>query len=593
MLCAGLLWGATVNVVRAGAAEPTQLQSTVTSATLSSGNFSTWLSRPTTVTLVAPSWATATKYHFGTAAETSYVQPIGLRTEGKTTLYFQSSSAESIEPLQTLEVWLDFTAPTQPGDMIFSQPEFDGFSYSFGPAKDTLSGISSYEITVPSEAGSSTFATQTVTGTAGRISHLTPGTYEISYAAKDFAGNMSSPQTRTVMVGLAKPTLTYQIADPEMAERIAQGAWITTGVDVRLNASLTSEAPTSTLKMQTISGSLETTDVARNNYSAIPLTITEQGMGKVSLSATDLYGNNSDETSFTLKVDRIAPSDPSLVVAHVKKAISDASQLNMNLSWEPSYDAASGVDYYRVTAQRKGDGFAGASTITTDDPRAVLTNVQKGEYVITVRAFDKAGLSSNIVQIEKSVSDTADVVAPTKSPTSGTTHSTPPSQDSSKASSTSSDTSKDGSSSNSVGSEAEIDEVAATDNDSATIAGNEEGAVPSEMARALSGAASLAKSPDSVWEKILDFLRNEWLIWVPALLALIAAIVLTVALVRRKKSPDAADALEQTREFESLDDQDRFLNVGGVEETKETAQPSSEPLSQLSDQAGQYFTINS
>ena len=88
----------------ARAAQGTQLESDVTSATISAGTFSSWLSQPVTVTLQAPSWASATQYHFGGENFLPYTQSLRISAEGKTTLYFQSSSTGSIEPLQTAEV---------------------------------------------------------------------------------------------------------------------------------------------------------------------------------------------------------------------------------------------------------------------------------------------------------------------------------------------------------------------------------------------------------------------------------------------------------------------------------------------------------
>lgn len=584
-LCACALAGvvfladSTSSIDRAYAAGETQLQSTVTSATLSSGNFSTWLSQPTTVSLEVPGWADATKYRFGSAGFATYDGPLEMTAEGKTSLYFQSSSAESIEPLQTVELWLDFTAPTQPGETVFSQPESDGFAYSFGPSRDALSGVGSYEVTLTSSATSSTVTTQTVSNTSGHISKLAPGTYDLTYAAKDLAGNISEPQTRQVMVGIPKPVLTYSLSDPDYAEKIAQGKWITTGVDVRLNAAIASEAPTTTLKMKTISGSLETTDVARENYGSIPLTLTEQGAGKVVLSATDIYGNNSQETSFTLKVDRIAPSAPSLVTAATSKAVSDDTKTNLVLTWGPSYDAASGIDFYRVNVERSGAGFAGATTIDTKKLKTVITDVEKGDYLITVQAFDKAGLASEEVHIAKGVG----AVSASKTPSSVT-----PSAHTVETVVVKEEGSADSS-------DAKVEEMPSSQSSDADAAiidetGDENYAKSTPLSNATT--AALVEKEPSLWQKLVDFVRYEWVIWLPIVLSIIAVILLIVAIMRHNRTPDAADGLSQTAADASAQIGADGLSHADFEQ-KETAQPSSMRSSQLSDQADHYFTINS
>lgn len=565
-----LLASAVISPAYAG--EEANLESEVTSATLSEGNFSTWLSRPVTVTLNAPAWATSTKYHFGNGSFKTYGAPFAVTSEGKTTIYFQSTGAQSVESLQTAELWLDFKAPSTPGPIVFSEPKADGFAYNFGPSKDALSGIGSYEVTLTSMTASSTVATQSVSGTSGHLAKLSAGTYAFEYAARDLAGNTSEPQRSEVMVGLARPIITYTVDDPLIAQNIAAGEWVTTGVDVRLTAQISSQAPTATLKIGTLAGSVQTTDVAQNNYARIPLILNEQGAGNVTLSTTDLYGNESETTSIALKIDRTAPSAPTLVKATTARSLTDASRQNLGVSWEPSYDAASGIDFYRVTAAKKDAGFAGISTIDTTQKQAVFVGAESGTYDITVQAFDKAGLSSAPVKISRTItlgaaasSNTQSSSNTNKTSTTYITKETPTEEDLAGDIVDKGTSLQDGKSEDIVVGEDVSGNGSSPDGDNGAI---------DAMARTLGSAKTTAEQ--TIPEKIGTFLKNEWQIWVPALIALIALVILIVALIRRR-SPDAGDGLEQTREFESLSLDD-----------EKTAQPQE----QSGDQAAQYFQIN-
>lgn len=573
LFCALTIFG---SVHPAVAAQRTNLENDVTTAALSDGNFSSWLSHPVTVTLKAPTWADATKYHFGEGDFTQYFQPLAINKEGKTTLFFQSSSADSIEPLQTAEIWLDFKAPSIPGDVVYSRPQNDGFSYNFGPSKDFLSGVGSYEITVISVATSSTVTTETVTGTSGSVSKLSAGTYDFSYAARDLAGNLSQSHQSQVMVGLDKPVITYVFDDPQVAQKAAQGDWITQGVDVRLTASIASEAPTSTLKLQTISGSLTTTDVAQVNYSSIPLIISEEGEGRVAIGVTDLYGNESTESSCTLKVDRTAPSTPTFLSVNTATAVSDSTKRNLSVAWTPSYDAASGLNCYRITLARHGDGFSGITQKDATIPYDVFTDVEPGIYDITIQAFDKAGLASSASTITKVVSVPA---ASTSSQSSGS---------GSAASAGSSSASSDDAS---VADDADAqNDTLVADNTGVetTDAAIDEDASGADLLGSLGaskhgGSEVSARTP---WEKFLDYLKNEWMIWVPSLLGLIILVIALVYLVRNRK-----------KEIPPLDpsgrDDESFSDTLGVSEFEELHEPTQKLTAQPeTDQTVNYFKIN-
>ncbi len=557
----------------ARAAQGTQLESDVTSATISAGTFSSWLSQPVTVTLQAPSWASATQYHFGGGNFLPYSQPLRVSTEGKTTLYFQSSSTGSIEPLQTAEVWLDFKAPTMPGDVVYSKPQSDGFSYNFGPSKDFLSGVESYDVTVTSVATSSTVLAETVASTSGSVSTLSAGTYDFTYVARDYAGNISLPRQSQVMVGLDKPVITYAFDDPEVSTKVAQGAWITEGIDVGLTASIASEAPTSTIRLKTLSGSLTTTDVAQTRYSSVPLKILDEGQGKVTLGVTDLFGNESEEASFTLKVDRTAPPSPVFLGVKTATAVSDATKRNLVVSWSPVSDAASGIDYYCVIIARRGDGFAGITQHNVSASNTVFADVEPGTYDITLQAFDRAGLASSVSTISKRVTLVSRAEA--------------------AAGSESNNSSSDGSDDSASSDDSDETDSATLVADSATAGTS---AVDADSSSDNDGEDELLsayeasrdnEATQSFWEKAVAYLKNEWMIWVPILLGLIALAIVIVFLVKhrgQKNSPHEPTSPEEDS-FATFLDLPSDSSSTSAPTQKLTAQP-------VSDQAVNYFKIN-
>lgn len=536
-LLIGILWALVVCAQPAYAA-PTNLESDVTSATLDYGAFSQWVSQPVTVTLKVPAWASKTMYHFGTGEERTYTEPIGISREGKTVLYFQSSSSSSVEPLQTQQVWLDFTPPTMPGEALFSEPKSNGFTFGFKEAHDALSGVASYEVTVTSVDRPSAVTTQTLMSTSGTVSKLTPGSYTLTYAAKDLAGNISSERSALAMVGIAAPRLTYTFDEPDVAAKVKAGSWITTGVDVRLTARIESQAPTTTVSMQTISGSVETTDVAQRNYAAIPLIINQQGQGNVTLSASDMYGNNSSESSFPIKIDRIAPTPVSLLMARVENAVSDGSKKNLVVDWNPSTDAASGVDYYKVTVQRLDAGFAGVTEKLVDDTSLVMTDIPAGSYRVSVQAFDKAGLSSALTEVSRSVSTSSSqasgavTAAKTPASTTNTTNTT------TNNTTTANTTNNAAPSAPQTAAQGKISGVESTASAASAGAGGATGK-PADETSILAERKSLGANDSAktlpLGKRLRNFLKNEWQIWVPALLALIALIALIVHLIRARR----------------------------------------------------------
>lgn len=370
-----------------------KLASTYTSATLSTGDFSSWISTATTVTLVAPEWATGTTVRIDRGEEQPYTGPIALTTQGKHTLYFQSSGGSQTEPLQTAEVWIDSQAPTMPGSVRFRDPISTGFGYAFGPSRDAVSDVIGYDIVVRNPVTTAVVATDTLVGTSGLFSQLASGTYDLEIIARDGAGNVSLPRKTTAMVGLARPQLSLSTDDTATREIIAARGWVTKGVGIAMTAELSSQAPSMTVTLRNQMGTVTTTDVAQADYGKLALMISSEGAGTIELAATDCYGNKARAIDLPLKVDRTPPPMPTTIV-------SQASSLDTNntrdvlFKWSDSIDAVSGLGHYTLTLTRADGTFPQSASIETSSSQYTINNIAAGTYDVVLTATDVAGLTS-------------------------------------------------------------------------------------------------------------------------------------------------------------------------------------------------------
>ncbi|MBK5210995.1 MAG: hypothetical protein JJE36_01510 [Coriobacteriia bacterium] len=520
-------------------------ESDITSATLSSGDgFSTWIAQPTTVTLQTPSWATTTTYRLDDGNDSNYVTPIAFNSEGKHSLYYQSTSDRQVETLQAQEVWIDFTPPSMPGKVVFSEPASDGFSCAFGESTDAVSGIKSYEVTVTPE-GDETAATfsKEFDGPNGVVTGLKAGRYVLGITAVDFAGNRSTTQTMPVAVGLPAPILTCKFDDSNVANDVALGKWITSDAGVRMIVSIESSAPAVTLKNTTLAGSLETTEATQTSYGAIPLAFIDEGSGKVVISATDMYGNDSIETSFTLNIDHTPPSRVSIVKASVEPAVSDSSQKNLKISWQSSGDAVSGVKGYHIRIVRKDSGFSGTREIFVMGANYTATDVEDGTYAVTVTAEDNAGLIGTGVTVQSSFgrNDVAENSSGASAGASASSTKKDSSSDSSGGGASASSTKKDSSSGASAGASASSTKkdsisdsfgvgtsASSTKNESSS---DSSGGGASASAKASAGIAGRIATTTqammkAMWDALPQSLTKDWRLWIIGALGFLLAVSL-------------------------------------------------------------------
>jgi len=512
-------------------------ESDITSSTLSSGDgFSTWIAQPTAVTLQAPSWATATTYRLDDGADSLYVAPIGLNTEGKHSLYYQSTSDRQVETLQAKEVWIDFTPPSTPGKVVFSEPTSDGFSFALGESKDAVSGVKSYDVTVtPESDGTAAAFEKEFDDSNGTVTGLRAGRYRLDIAAVDFAGNRSATKSLPVDVGLAAPKFVCRFDDSNVANDVALGKWITSAAGVRMTVSVESSAPAVTLKNTTLSGSLETTEATQTSYSSIPLAFTDEGSGKVVISATDIYGNDSKETSLTLAIDRTPPSRVGIVKATVEQAVSDSSKKNLKVSWQSSSDAVSGVKGYHIRIVSKDSGFSGVRETFVTGTSYTVPDVEDGTYAVTVAAEDNAGLIGSGIVVRSNFGQN-DIIDNASASSNGV-----------NISSTDNDRNSDSSDASST---------ALSDSDGAVSGGDGSNSSGTEVFGAVAGAAATTQATSkTMWDAFRQSLKNDWRLWIIGALGLLLLVSLTAYYLvskrraAREEMPQPASSPTSTEAF--------------------------------------------
>jgi hypothetical protein len=289
------------------------------------------------------------------------------------------------------------------------------------------------------------------------------------------------------------------------------------------------------LKNTTLSGSLETTEAAPTSYGSIPLAFTDEGSGKVVISATDIYGNDSKETSFMLKVDRTPPNRVDIVKATVEPAISDSSKNNLNISWQNSDDAVSGVKGYRIRIVSKDSGFSGVREMFVTGTSYTVTDVGDGTYAVTVSAEDNAGLigSGTTVQSNSGRDDIADNGSASSNGANVSSTGNDRDSDSPDASSTAL-SSSDGAASDGVG----------TKSSGTGVLGAVAGAT-----------ATTQTTAKTMWDAFRQSLTSDWRLWIIGvlgsllLISLVAYYLVSRRSAVREEMPQPASSPTSTEAF--------------------------------------------
>jgi len=112
-----------------------------------------------------------------------------------------------------------------------------------------------------------------------------------------------------------------------------------------------------------------------------PFVVTRQGALDVAFYSVDELGGQETTRAATLNIDTEPPTQPTMLSATV-------TQNSATVTWVPSIDLSSGVDYYEV---RRDGSVVGTSTI----PSVTLTDLPpETPTAVTVRAVDVAGNES-------------------------------------------------------------------------------------------------------------------------------------------------------------------------------------------------------
>jgi hypothetical protein len=299
--------------------------------------------------------------------------------EGPTSLRFRAvDGAGNVSAWTTGDVWLDRTPPTDPSLSGGSLSWLSQASSTVSAAGSTDggSGVSGYEFETSTDAGS----TWSAPSAGPSLAVTAEGETLVRVRAIDVAGLASAWVSATVRLDRTAPTA------PSLSGSSA--AWQNVA-SVTLGASGSSDAGGSGLAHI----EYETSTDGGTTWSSSPTTgasavVSAEGDTRVRFRAVDGAGNASTWVQGTARIDRTAPSDPT--VAGGSLLWSSAASASIGASG--SSDAGSGIAGYEYqTSTNAGSSWSGSTS------GAGATVSAQGETLVRFRAVDNAGLASNWV----------------------------------------------------------------------------------------------------------------------------------------------------------------------------------------------------
>ncbi|APU14590.1 OmpL47-type beta-barrel domain-containing protein [Actinoalloteichus fjordicus] len=264
-----------------GGGEDTTAPVTTASTTPSEpdGQEGWYTTSPVQITLEATDDASdvaTTEYRIGDGDWTTYEEPITLTDDGTHTVDYRSTdTAGNTEDTQTLDIALDTTAPTTEATF----PDSSDGGWHDGEVTVALAGTdegSGVARTEWSLDGGDWTAYEEPVSVSGE------GPHSLLYRTVDVAGNVEDEKAATILIDPTAPTL--------VVAGVADGRVYGDATDLVLHW----QAEDNTSGLDSVIGTLNDEDIDSGNYVALyqlPL-----GMQELSVTATDLAGNTTEQT---------------------------------------------------------------------------------------------------------------------------------------------------------------------------------------------------------------------------------------------------------------------------------------------------------
>jgi predicted CXXCH cytochrome family protein len=319
-----------------------------------------------------PCWG---HYSWDGGAEATYTAAIALPSDGVHALSYYSvdqADATNVEtPAQTMTIRQDTAAPSPPTTVVPQSVDTTTIVVDWTLGSDATSGMDHYALYVDGVFLRDVDTTSAVvTGlTASRL-------YSFAVVSVDVAGNESAQTAPVYAATSAAPPLITAAASSPAAPDGSNGWYVTTPT---VTFSVTPPVAADTryawdaLALATATG---------------PIAMPVAGTHTLSFWSIDQAGERAQEATqqLTFRLDRTVP------VASVVSA-NALSTTSLLVSWTPSYDAESGIDYYELFVDGAPYGtYAGMSAIVG----GFLANTP---HQLVVRTHNVAGMAADSAMV--------------------------------------------------------------------------------------------------------------------------------------------------------------------------------------------------
>lgn len=276
---------------------------------------------------------------------------------------WSTDNAGNTEPRESVDVWIDTAAPSQPSVSAPSGWTSDDTpTVSWDSVSDATSGVDHYEVRVDGgsweNVGTSTSYTASVSS----------GIHTIDVRAVDKAGNVGPADSVPVKVDTQSPETAATLTGTAGND----GWYVSSDVSVSLTASDNPSGDNSGVdktRYRVDGGSYVT---------GTSPTVSGDGTHTVEFFSVDTAGNSESTNSRTVKIDSTPPGTPA--PTSVTGWTTDTT-----VSWSGVSDATSGIDHYEVRVD--GGTWRDVGTSTSYE----ATGIADGSHTIEVRAVDVAG----------------------------------------------------------------------------------------------------------------------------------------------------------------------------------------------------------
>ncbi|MCP1308102.1 OmpL47-type beta-barrel domain-containing protein [Paenibacillus tyrfis] len=305
---------------------------------------------------------------------------ITITNDGQTTISARTIDlAGNVSPIATAVVKIDRTAPTQPAVKL-SAASWTASDVTVTITSGTDNGGSGVNRTEFSLSGATTLAWTTYTGL---VTITAEGQTTVSARTIDNAGNISSVGTAVVSIDKtapAAPSVTPATLQWTSAANVA--VTITGGTDSGgsgVNRTEYRLTGATTLGWTTYTG---------------PLSIAAEGQTTVSARTVDNAGNTSVIASTVVKIDRTAPTAPTL-------SASAGSWTGSNVT----VTITGGTDSGGSGVNRTEYSLTGATTLAWTAYTGPVTITAEGQTTVSTRTIDNVGnisvIASTVVKIDR------------------------------------------------------------------------------------------------------------------------------------------------------------------------------------------------